>query len=437
MSTSVWQRLHAELEGLVAEGNAINEAADKDGFTDEQRARLDEIIADKKRVEADIARQAALRERIQTAPAEPVADVPKPSPEEAPKPFASMGQFLKAVATSTASRQMDPRLMAIEEWGQRQAITGSGEKLGSEGGFLVQQDMQSLILDRIFASGALANRCRAIEVGPGSNGVKIPLVNETSRATGSRFGGVQTYWIDEGGAPTASQPAFRRVDFELKKLAALTYATDELLSDAVAMESILDAAFVEEIAFAIDDAIFDGTGSGQPRGVLNENALVSIAKETGQAANTVLAENIRGMYSRAWARSIRNAVWFINQDVWPELFNLEEVVGTGGSPMFARPGTGLADAPFGTLMGRPIEVIEHAKTLGTKGDITLLDLSQYALVRKGGVSKAASIHVQFTTDETAFRWIVRLQGGSLWLNSLTPYQGTNTVSPFVALDTRS
>ena len=79
---------------------------------------------------------------------------------------------------------------------------------------------------------------------------------------------------------------------------------------------------------------------------------------------------------------------------------------------------------------------EQCSTLGTVGDIALVDYSQYALANKGGVQAAQSIHVAFLTDEVAFRWIYRVDGSPLWNAPLTPYKGSSTLSPFVVLATR-
>jgi HK97 family phage major capsid protein len=164
-------------------------------------------------------------------------------------------------------------------------------------------------------------------------------------------------------------------------------------------------------------------------------ALVTVPKEAGQGADTVVSENISKMWARMWAKSRANAVWFINQDVEPQLDAMGVTVGLGGIPTYMPPG-GLADAPYGRLKGRPVVIVEQASTVGDTGDILLADLSQYLLIDKGGVQAATSIHVQFVTDETAFRFVYRVDGEPVWNAPLTPFKGSNTLSPFVALAAR-
>ena len=101
------------------------------------------------------------------------------------------------------------------------------------------------------------------------------------------------------------------------------------------------------------------------------------------------------------------------------------------------PAGGLPNAPAGTLLGRPIVPIEQCQTLGTVGDIILADLSQYVIADKGGLESASSIHVRFVYDESVFRFVYRVDGQPIWNSALTPFLSANTLSPFVALASRT
>ena len=233
------------------------------------------------------------------------------------------------------------------------------------------------------------------------------------------------------------------MELNLKKLIGVAYATDELLQDSTALESILMQAFPEEFSFVIEREIFEGQGAGEMMGVLNSTALVSVAKETSQVAATIVAENVMKMWSRCWSRSRANAVWFINQDCEPTLYQMnvkiKNVAGTenvGGMPVYIGAG-GLSGSQYATLYGRPVIPVEYCATVGTKGDIMLMDMSQYLIIDKGGLQSAQSMHVRFLNDEQTFRWTIRNDGQPIWNAPLTPFKGTNTLSPFVSLDVRS
>jgi HK97 family phage major capsid protein len=191
-----------------------------------------------------------------------------------------------------------------------------------------------------------------------------------------------------------------------------------------------------EIRFKLIAALISGTGAGQPLGVLNAGCLVTVSKETGQTAQSVVVENLVNMWSRLTPESAQNAVWCINKDVEPQLFTMGITVGTGGSPIFM-PAGGLSQSPYNTLLGRPIIPLEQCSTLGQVGDVILADWSQYVAIDRG-LQTASLIHVKFVYDETALRFVYRFDGEPWPASAITPYSGSsNTLSPFVTLATRS
>lgn len=368
--------------------------------------------------------------------------VPAKAKGEEPKPWASLGQQLMAVAAAADSpaSMWDNRLQQE----RLAAVTGLGEAVGSEGAFLVQSDFVTELMRRTYASNQVLNGgagysgVRRIPLSPSSNSVKINAVAETSRADGSRWGGVQAYWEGEADTATAKKPTFRQIELSLKKLLGFCYATDELLQDTTALEAVISEAFAEEFAFKIQDALINGLGSGLPLGILNSPCLINQAKESGQAATTIVKENIDKMWSRMWPQGLTNSVWLINQTCYPQLFAMTLDVGTGGMPVYLPPG-GLSASPYGTLMGRPVVPIEQCQAVGTKGDIYFCDWSQYLFCDKGGMQAASSIHVRFLQGEQVFRFIYRADGQPAWASPTTPFKGGSgaTTGPFISLAVRS
>ena len=264
--------------------------------------------------------------------------------------------------------------------------------------------------------------------------MRIPSIRDTSHAS-TVFGGVRGYWTAESASYTASEPTFSSLSLVAKKLTGYTSASEELLADsAVSLEALLIRLFSEAIAYFEDDAFINGIGSGQPIGLLNADALVTVAKETGQAASSIVYENIVNMWSRLHPRSKANAVWIVHPDTFPQLATMSLPVGTGGSPMWIANAAGGAPT---SLFGRPIIESEKCQTLGTAGDIFLADLSYYVVGDRQTLQMASSSHVRFQNGEVAWRMTSRLDGKP-WIDSaLTPRNGSNTVSPFVNLATRS
>ena len=345
-------------------------------------------------------------------------------------PFKSFGEQLRSIAQAgTPGGQIDGRLFEVR-------ATGLNETVPSDGGFLVQQDFSNELLQQVFQTGILAPRCRRITISGNANGIKINGVDETSRAS-TRSGGILGYWKNEAAQKTSSKPAFRQIELNLHKLIGLCYATDELLADAVALEAFIREAFAAEFGFLLDDAIIRGTGSGQPLGILNSGCLVTVSKQTGQTADTVVWENVVDMYARLFAQSRPNAVWLVNQQVEPQLMKMAMAVGTGGVPVYM-PAGGASQSPYATLFGRPVIACEQCSALGDVGDIIFADFGGYILAEKGGIESAMSIHVKFDYDESVFRFVLRVDGQPVRASALTPYKGGSgaTLSHFVTLAAR-
>lgn len=348
-----------------------------------------------------------------------------------PAKFLSLGEQLQAIAATANTGQHDNRLT----WDNLAPATGAAVAgVPSDGGYLIQKDFSTDLITRMNEMGSIASRVRTIPISSNSDGLRLFAVDESSRATGSRWGGVQVYWGAEADAATAKKPKFRQMELELKDLIGLAYVTNRLLQDASAVESVFQQAFSEEMNFMKEDSLLNGSGAGMPLGILNSPALISVSKETGQAAATIVYENLLKMHARLWSRSRGSAAWFVNQDVEPQLDVLIHQAATGVIPAnFIRTDeTGVT-----RIKGKPVIPVEYCATLGTVGDVVLADFSQVVGIEKGGMQADQSIHVRFTTNENTFRFIYRYDAQPVWNTALTPFKGSATQSPFVALATRS
>jgi HK97 family phage major capsid protein len=412
-----------DMDGILAA------ASDEDReLTEEENTR---IAASEEEI-ARVGRQIELEKRIDARRGElgEVATLPRTRAPSADRPrFSSFGEQLTAVARAGMNGGMDPRLISA-------GPSGQSEQVPADGGFLVQPEFSNELLKNTYDSGLLASLVRRRPIGPNANGIKMNAVVDTSRATGSRYGGIQTYWVEEAGLKTASKVKFRPFQLVLKKLCGLCYATDELLEDAVALEAILRDAFTEEFAFVIDDAIFRGTGAGQPLGFLNSPAKITITAESGQGAGTIVLKNVLKMYDAFWSKSKQSASarWFVGNGVQTQLYQmtLGGTATVAGEPIFLPP-NGAQGRPLATLLGIPLAEVEQASAVGTEGDISLVDLDQYLMIDKGGMQSASSIHVRFIYDETTFRFVYRCDGAPIWNTAVTPYKGSISQSPIVTL----
>jgi HK97 family phage major capsid protein len=139
------------------------------------------------------------------------------------------------------------------------------------------------------------------------------------------------------------------------------------------------------------------------------------------------------MYNRMDLRGRATCNWYIGNDSTPQLDNLFAV----GSTAVLYPYASIGADGIQRLYGRPVITTEFNAALNTTGDIVLADMNQYLLWEKGGIEEQSSIHVYFLSDETAFRFVYRVDGKSSVASALTPYKGSTTTSPYVVLGSAS
>lgn len=331
--------------------------------------------------------------------------------------------FWAAVVQAGRERgyHIDPRL-------QFGASAGLNQKHPSDGGFAIAPEHASTLMMRTFDSGRLLRLCTRIPISKDS--ITLPAIDETSRVNGSRFGGAVLTWLEEGETLSPNRPRFGSIKLQPHKALALIYATRELVEDAPALTTWLENVYSLEAAAAIETKIISGGGTNSPIGVLNSDALITVAAEGGQAAGTIVTANILKMWDRFWAAGWSNGVWLINSEIFSQIATI--AIGSGSS--LATLLTFDADGP--RLLGRPVISNESCPVVGQTGDVLLIDPSQI-LIGDRGQAFENSIHVRFLYDEACFRFRIRVDAQPSWKSPVTPLNGTTTKSAFVALATRA
>ncbi len=344
-------------------------------------------------------------------------------------------QFAKDVYKSAGNGGVvSDKLQAWNGYVKTAGVMEGGDM--SQGGALVPTEFRNQILSTAIEEAIIRPRAMAIPMATSS--VRIPYVKVSSHAA-STHGGIIIYRPDEAGSLTASNAKYGNVELNLHKLAGLVHVTTELLEDSpISMQPLLTQQFGEAIAWQEDEDFINGTGAGMALGVMNAPALITVTKETDQAADTIKVENLGKMYARMHARGRKNAIWLANDDTFTQFLTLALNVGTGGS-VVGIIGTDITGSPVLSVLGRPLIITEHVQTLGDKGDVLFADWSQYLIGSKAGASAAkfaSSIHLKFDEDKTSFRFIMRVDGQPWNPTALTPKHSTVTKSSFVTLGPR-
>jgi HK97 family phage major capsid protein len=309
-----------------------------------------------------------------------------------------------------------------------------GSTVPADGGFLIPEILRSELLRVSLETAMVRPRARVVPME--SLSVPFPTIDSTSNAS-SVYGGIVGYWTEEGGSLTDSAPQFGRVNLMAKKLTVYSEVPNELFQDSLlSLQAFMDQAYPEALSWFEDVAFTSGNGVGQPTGFLNADAAVSVTKETGQAATTIVWENIVKAYSRMLPSSIGRAVWVCHIDTFPELATMALSVGTGGSAVWIGNGDG-AGAPPMTILGRPVLFTEKANSVGTAGDVNFVDFGYYLIGDRQAMQADTSVDFKFGNDKTAMRVIERVDGQPWIKSAITPQTGSNTLSPFVKIATRA
>jgi HK97 family phage major capsid protein len=303
----------------------------------------------------------------------------------------------------------------------------------SQGGYAIPTEASSRILERSLETSIIRPRATAQPMS--SNKLEIPADVDENHST-NYWGGITIYRTGEGNQKTGTNPVIGKIGLTLHKLTGYCEVTDELLEDAPALEAWLIRKFASSIAFVEDNDFLTGSGANMALGMFSSAnpSLITADAETGQGASTIVAENIASMWSRLYPAGQANAIWIANINCFKQLFHMGISVGLAGVPVWM-PGNQLSGKPYKELLGQPIFFSEKMQSLGTAGDLGLCDPTQYIVGdRNGGVPQiASSIHVKFDYDRTAFRFVLRYDGQPSWLSTLTPKNGTETLSPFIVL----
>ncbi len=423
--------LQARKSALVKEARALTDlaATESRDMTDAEVTAFDALRGKIDAASASIDREAALiAEEARLSASNALGVVVTDNRELDPKRgFASIGEFMQAVYLSQKpGKSMDERLFI----GAAAPASFGNESTGQDGGFLVPPDFSKEIFRLSLGEDSLMPLTDNVEIT--ANSMAFPKDETTPWGTN----GIRAYWQGEAAAANATKPVMGLATLRLKKLMALVPTTDELLDDASALTSYLPDKVATSIRWKTNESILFGAGNGIPIGCMNAGAVVTVAKETGQATQTLVPQNLAKMIARLPPGSFGNAVWIINNDVLPALFTLS----LGNYPIYLPNGLtvgGIQVSPYGTLLGRPVIVSQHANTFSSQGDVMLVDLSYYQTITKaGGLQTATSMHLYFDADLTAFRTTFRMDGQSKIASAIDPAKGSSKLSPFIQLAAR-
>ena len=413
--------LQAQAEGLMAE----DKFDELDPITDQMEA-INKQIKSLERV-ADASRSQA-KDTYDGVLHDGQGGNPKDKGDEV-KPFANLGEQLKAICDSRKRGVVDERLAKVND-----AALGANEGTGADGGFILQTDFAKGIMESAVQNSPLLNRLDRFTCSSAANAMRWVSVDETD-VSASVFGGVQMYWTSEATTVNASKPKFREMKMDLEKMMGIAYCTDEMLQDAAFMSGFFGSAFTLAADRLLTRAVIAGDGNGKPLGLINSSALVTVEAEADQAAGSFTGNNAIKMQARTLPRNRDRLVWLMHPDVEEQLPTL--AIHSGDAAKFLwNPEGGLGNFDTQRVLNKSVLFEDSCSALGAKGDIMLVDPFYYILLSKGTAKQDWSIHVEFLTDQNCFRMVYRCNGGPKAKDPVLLNNSIKTRSPFVTLSDR-
>ena len=331
--------------------------------------------------------------------------------------FKNTGEFVAACISNSKDNPKDDRLKEVSDYMKKELATDPG----SAGGFIIPPQFGDMLpmfepQDSIFRPDATV-----IPSGdPPEAEITFPALDQS----GSKgvYAGVEVDWIEEGGSKPETDYQYRDIKLKPKEVAAYIPVSDKMLRNAPGSAGTINMLLTWALAQAEDDAFMNGTGQGQPLGLLEH---ASNILQTREVANEIDYLDVVNMFSQIiFGGSYK---WVTSQTSLPQLMTMEDTAGQLIWQPNAREGSP------GSLLGLPVEVSERQPTLGNTGDLGIVDLMYYYIKDGVGPIIASSEHVEFKKNKTLVKAFMSVDGQPAITTPLEQENGEE-VSPFVFLD---
>ena len=202
-----------------------------------------------------------------------------------------------------------------------------------------------------------------------------------------------------------TNPTFQLRDFRSKKMRGLQKISRDLISDAPAFMSWMTNRLAIAAARFGDSKVWRGNGNTEPLGFLNAAGVQTVTRTTA-ARFKPLTDGV-GMDKKIDPAFGSDLTWLMNKATNAEI---PIDVDTVGQPKVTTIWGDMA-SPLTrqrALFGYPVQITQHASTLGTSGDVVLADPKSYAIAQRQGVE------IEVNSDEFWSSDIVAIMVRSRW-----------------------
>ncbi len=414
-----------EYDGLKVKVDEVNEKITEIEEIEEERStRAAELAAEREKLE------------------KPIREIKLPdsggrNSVDEPDTFHGFGDFLYAVRF----RPQDTRLLTVRDTMSPDELRGYEMALsqmspdrreqsmgvGIEGGFAVPTQFLDTLLQVDTQEAIVRPRATVIPAGdPPDALIAIPALNQT--AAQNVYGGVTVSWIGEGAEKAETDLELLEVKLTPHEVAGWIRTTDKLLRNWQAAGPLLETQLRSALIADEDTQFISGTGVGQPTGVIGAPGTIAVARA---GAGAIVYADITGMMVRRRPRT--SYIWVASPDIEQQLMGIVDP-GAAGTLIWQ---PNAREGQPATLMGLPLEFNERQPTLGTQGDLILIDWTKYLIKDGSGpfVSISSNVDDDFIHNKTVVK-IFRLVDGAPWVSAPIPQENplATTRSPYVVLN---
>lgn len=295
--------------------------------------------------------------------------------------------------------------------GERRSFTFERRALNtSDDSAIVPQSFYDVIQENLLYTGPFpdSNLFTVLNTASGED-IKVPV--EATRPVGSA--------VAEGATIGTSEGTFSNVTLRAHKYGTLVLVSRELIEDSgIDLVPFLGRQLGVALGTAINSALTLGTGTVEPAGI-------STSAGSGVTGGTAVsgaftADNLIDLaHSIDTAYAMRpNVAWMMSRGTLGAVRKLKD---NQGAYLYSPAATvGSPD----TLLGYRIAENPYVASVATSAKSVLFgDMSSYHVRQVGGIEVVRSDEAYFTSDQVAFRALIRIDGALGQSGAVKYFQG--------------
>lgn len=285
----------------------------------------------------------------------------------------------------------------------------------SLGGFSVPEILSAKWLDESLPDEIIRPRCQVWPMESATK--KIPGWDGNDQAGGILFGGFSLERIAEEAAGTPQVGKLRLIELIARKFGIFVTISSELSEDGQDFNAQLERAMKASIGYGLDNLFINGS-AGEPLGIRNDPAKITVARESGQAATGVIYDNLTKIFARMYPAGRLRGVFMANDTLIPALLTMSIAIGTGGShiPVMTKGANGFE------ILTRPVVFTSHLPAAGAD-QVMFVDLNNFSIGMRRDIRLEKSIIPGWQNDLVSFRAMLRCDGMGTWNKAITPKNG--------------